>query len=116
MYVEVTECNVRQIVDRGTIRCELMAMKQKYSGFVVRNGEPGNFFVENGVHCYCDKFFRWYPDEIARLTARQSGSNNIYASETPRLRLLEKCRLWFEDGGVAAKRLEQVQWISLVGK
>ena len=103
MYVEVTECNVRQIVDHRTIRCELMAMKQKDCGFVVRNGEPENFFVENGVHCCCDSFLRWYPDEIAGLTARQSGSN-IDASETPRLRLFEKCRLWFEDGGVAAKK------------
>jgi len=67
------------------------------------------------VHCCCDTFFRWYPDEIARLAARQSGSN-IDASETPRLRLFEKGRLWFEDGGVAAKRLEQVQWRSLDGK
>jgi len=92
-----------------------MAMKQKDRGFVVRNGEPGNFFVENGVHCCCDTFFRRYSDEIARLAARQSGSN-IDTSETPRLRLFEKGRLWLEDGGVTAKRLEQVQWRSLGGK
>ena len=60
-------------------------------------------FVENGVHCCCDTFLRRYPDEIGRLAARQSGSN-IGASETPRLRLFEKGRLWLEDGGVAAKR------------
>jgi len=66
-----------------------MAMKQKDRGFVVKNGEPGNFFVENGVYCCCDTFFRRYPDEIARLAARQSSSN-IVASETPRLRLFEK--------------------------
>ena len=66
---------MRQIVDHRTIRCELMAIKQKDCGFVVRNGEPEIFFVENGVHCCCDSFLRWYPDEIAGLTARQSGSN-----------------------------------------
>ena len=93
-----------------------MAMKQKDREFVVRNGEPGKKnFVENGVHCYCDTFLRRYPDEIATLAARQSGSN-IDASETPRLRLFEKGRLWLEDGGMTAKRLEQVQWRSLGGK
>ena len=81
----------------------------------MRNGELEFFFVENGVHFCFDTFFSGYPDEIARLTARQSGSN-IDASETPRLHLFEKCRLWFEDGGVAAQRLEQVQWRSLGGK
>jgi len=55
------------------------------------------------VHCCCDTFFTQYPDEIARLAARQSGSN-IDASETPRLRLLDKGCLLLEDGGVAAKR------------
>ena len=83
---------MRQIVDHRTIRCDLTAMKQKDRGFVVRNGEPGKFFVENGVHCCFDTFFRWYPDEIAGLTARQSGAN-IDASETPRLRLFENSGL-----------------------
>jgi len=92
-----------------------MVMKQKDRGFVVRNGEPGNFFVENGVHCCCDTFFRRYPDGIARLAARQSGSN-IDASETPRLRLFEQGRLLLDDRRVTAKRLEQVQWRSLGGK
>jgi len=27
------------------------------------------------VHCCGDTFFRWYPDEIAKLAARQSVSN-----------------------------------------
>jgi len=35
---------VRQIEDHQTICCELMAMKQKDRGFVVRKGEPGKFF------------------------------------------------------------------------
>ena len=39
MNAKVTECNVSQIDDHRTIRCELMAMKQKDRGFVVRNGE-----------------------------------------------------------------------------
>jgi len=70
---------------------------------------------ENGVHCCCDTFLRWYPDEIATLAARQSGSD-IDASEAPRLRLFEEGRLWLEDGGVTSTRLEQVQWRSLGGK
>jgi len=115
VYAEATECNVRQIDDHGTIHCELMAMKQKDHGFVVRNGESQKIFVENGVHCCCDTFVRRYPDEIARLAARQSGSN-IDASETPRLRLFEQGRLWLEDGGVTTNRLEQVHWRSLGGK
>ena len=44
MYAEVTKSNVRQINDPRTIRFELVAMKQKNRGFVVRNGELGNFF------------------------------------------------------------------------
>ena len=44
MYVDVTESNVRQIDDHRTIRCELMAMKQKDHGFVVKNGEPEKKF------------------------------------------------------------------------
>jgi len=60
-------------------------MKQNDRGYVVRNGEPGNFFVENGVHCCCDTFSRWYLEEIPRLGTRQSSSN-IDASKTIRLR------------------------------
>jgi len=60
------------------------------------------------MHCCCDTFSRWYPDEIARLAARQSGSD-IDASEAPRLRLFEEGHLWLEDGGVTSTRLEQVQ-------
>jgi len=44
-------------------------------------------------------FFRWYPDEIARLATGQSGSN-IGASNTPRLRFF----------GSAASGLEMVAW------
>ena len=44
MQDEVTESNVKQINDLRTIRFELMAMKQKNRGFVVKNGEPGNVF------------------------------------------------------------------------
>ena len=87
-----------------------MALKQKDRGFVVRNGEPENCFAKNGVLCCCNTFFRQYPDEIARLASRQSGSK-IDASETPRLSLFEQGRLWLGDGGI----LEQVQWRSLGG-
>ena len=89
MQAEVTESYVRQINDLRTIRFELMAMKQKNRGFVVRNGEAGKIFVENGVHCCCDTFYRWYPDEIVRLAARQSGSD-IDATEAPWLRPFEE--------------------------
>jgi len=85
---------MRQIDDHLTIRCELMAMKQKDRGFVVEKRRavsclPKKNFVENGVHCCCDTFVRWYPDEIARLAAGQSCSK-ADASETPRLRLFER--------------------------
>ena len=105
MYAEVTGCNVRQIDDDLTIRCELMAMKQKDCGFVVRISELG--IKIRRKQCCCDTFFRWYQDEMVRLAARQSSSK-IDASETPRLRLFEEGRLWLEDGGVTIKRLEQV--------
>jgi len=67
------------------------------------------------VHCCGETVLRWYPHEIARLAARESGSN-IDASETPRLRLFEEGCLWLENGGVTTKRLEQLQWRRLGGK
>jgi len=48
VYAQVMGLNVRQIDNHRTIRLELMAMKQKDRGFVVKNGEPQNFLVENG--------------------------------------------------------------------
>jgi len=57
VYADVTECNMRQIDGHRTIRCELMAIKQKDRRFVVTNSEPGKKFVENGVHCCFDTFF-----------------------------------------------------------
>jgi len=55
-----------------------MAMKQKDHGFVVRNGEPEKkISSKTACDCCCDTFFRRYPDEIARLAARQSGSNDV---------------------------------------
>ena len=95
---------MRQIVDHRTIRCELMAMKQKNLEFVVRNGEPGKFFRRKRRALL---FFRWYPDEIAGLTARQSGSN-IDASETPRLRLFESLILVNREPLVQARLLPAI--------
>jgi len=66
------------------------------------------------VHSCCDTFIRWYPDEIAGLARRQSSSN-IDASELPRLRFFEECRLGLEDSCVTNKRLEQVKRRTLLG-